>query len=401
MINVEYLLPIFIGRKLDGGVEKVEINCTSWCVGYPQLTNYRIEVTTPNGVIYFPEKVKMQDNVLVWEIEQSDTAETGKGAYQVVATGADGKRKTSNSAALHVLSIMPGTAQESPPDPAKSWTDKVTADAEKAATAAENAEKAASRAENAADALPGVVADYLSENPPEDGISPLVTVSDIDGGHRVTITDKDGEKQFDVMDGKDGQGGGASVQADLEVNDESDPAYVKNRTHWMERPYEPIVWDGSTEGRDSIDLSLAMGYPAGSVVAYKISDHVLTANEMSASKVHVTLGGDLTYSGELSATEQIPNALWMATYDVKDEIGYDFYNGTLIVTAIAGDFTSELGAVIPSTGTYSLPDTTGHSVYIDINADTYHTLDSRYLPESYATKEYVDGLITGAIGGSY
>ena len=40
-----------------------------------------------------------------------------------------------------------------------------------------------------------------------DGISPVVSVEDIDGGHRVTITDKDGAKQFDVMDGKDGEGG--------------------------------------------------------------------------------------------------------------------------------------------------------------------------------------------------
>ena len=65
----------------------------------------------------------------------------------------------------------------------------------------------------------------------QDGISPVVSVEDIDGGHRVTITDKDGEKTFDVMDGKDGTGGsgGAAVQSDWAVNDESAPDYVKNR----------------------------------------------------------------------------------------------------------------------------------------------------------------------------
>ena len=35
--------------------------------------------------------------------------------------------------------------------------------------------------------------------------SPVVSVEDIDGGHRVTITDKNGTKTFDVMDGKDGR----------------------------------------------------------------------------------------------------------------------------------------------------------------------------------------------------
>lgn len=41
-----------------------------------------------------------------------------------------------------------------------------------------------------------------------DGFSPVVEVEAIEGGNRVTITDKDGEKSFDVMDGKDGENGG-------------------------------------------------------------------------------------------------------------------------------------------------------------------------------------------------
>ena len=41
-----------------------------------------------------------------------------------------------------------------------------------------------------------------------DGVSPTVAVTDISGGHQVTITDKDGDKSFNVMDGKDGTGGG-------------------------------------------------------------------------------------------------------------------------------------------------------------------------------------------------
>ena len=43
----------------------------------------------------------------------------------------------------------------------------------------------------------------------EDGVSPTVSVTDITGGHRVTITDASGQKTFDVMDG-----GGGSVDID-------------------------------------------------------------------------------------------------------------------------------------------------------------------------------------------
>lgn len=44
----------------------------------------------------------------------------------------------------------------------------------------------------------------------KDGVSPVVAVDDIENGHRVTITDKDGAHIFDVMDGQCGQGGGVA-----------------------------------------------------------------------------------------------------------------------------------------------------------------------------------------------
>lgn len=41
----------------------------------------------------------------------------------------------------------------------------------------------------------------------EDGFSPIVEITPIEGGNLVTITDKEGEKPFYVMDGKDGKDG--------------------------------------------------------------------------------------------------------------------------------------------------------------------------------------------------
>ena len=37
-------------------------------------------------------------------------------------------------------------------------------------------------------------------DPGDDGVSPTVSVVDISGGHRVTITDADGDTSFDVLD---------------------------------------------------------------------------------------------------------------------------------------------------------------------------------------------------------
>ena len=67
------------------------------------------------------------------------------------------------------------------------------------------------------------------------GFSPIVSVADIDGGHRVTITDAEGEKSFDVLDGKDGEGGsgGASVQADWNAA-EGEAGHVLNRPFYSQ-----------------------------------------------------------------------------------------------------------------------------------------------------------------------
>lgn len=49
--------------------------------------------------------------------------------------------------------------------------------------------------------------DYFDGKDGKDGVSPTITVTDITGGHRLTITDVNGTKTVDVMDGEDGTGG--------------------------------------------------------------------------------------------------------------------------------------------------------------------------------------------------
>lgn len=41
----------------------------------------------------------------------------------------------------------------------------------------------------------------------KDGFSPVVKVTEIEGGHKLSVTDAEGEKSFDVMNGKDGTNG--------------------------------------------------------------------------------------------------------------------------------------------------------------------------------------------------
>ncbi|MBP3647012.1 MAG: CotH kinase family protein [Clostridia bacterium] len=50
------------------------------------------------------------------------------------------------------------------------------------------------------------------------GVSPIIAVETISGGHRVTITDVNGFQSFDVMDGEDGQDGAAGEGASVELD---------------------------------------------------------------------------------------------------------------------------------------------------------------------------------------
>lgn len=152
-------------------------------------------------------------------------------------------------------------------------------------------------------------ADGAPGNP---GFSPLVTVTDIDGGHRVTIEDENGSKTFDVMDGETGPAGpagadgntpyigangnwwingedtgvaasgdgsgGASVQSDLEENDETKPSYVKGRTHWKEYVPGTVVISYKSVVLNSEKVLVIDGF-----------------DQPSAGEMHIVTWGDRSY----------------------------------------------------------------------------------------------------------
>lgn len=51
----------------------------------------------------------------------------------------------------------------------------------------------------------------------EDGVSPVIEVTGIPGGHRVTITDASGTRSIDIMDGTDGAPGAPGATPDLQI----------------------------------------------------------------------------------------------------------------------------------------------------------------------------------------
>lgn len=105
--------------------------------------------------------------------------------------------------------IQPGAEPSGvdPAEPTPSWVAQVQEMASEALAIAEGVKAEADAGDfDGADGADGV-----------DGFSPTVSVEHITGGHRVTITDVNGEHSFDVMDGQGGGGSGGVFWAEYGV----------------------------------------------------------------------------------------------------------------------------------------------------------------------------------------
>lgn len=183
----------------------------------------------------YPAVVTQEDATLLWTVSETDTAYVGAGECQLMWYVDGGLAKT----IIYPMVVMRDILQtaEEPPDGYENWIEHLTElgaetqqNAQNAAQSASDAEQSATDAGAAKDAANEAVLHYPKiENgywyvwdvtaqayqntnikaEGDDGYSPEVTITSIEGGHRITITDEDHPQgqSFDVLDG---QGGGGS-----------------------------------------------------------------------------------------------------------------------------------------------------------------------------------------------
>ena len=100
------------------------------------------------------------------------------------------------------------TARDKALQQVKAATEAAQTAANEAATSAGNADRSAQKAAGSLQELKdGIANGNFKGEPGNDGKSPVVTVTDIENGHRVSITDKDGTKTIDVLNGQAGKDG--------------------------------------------------------------------------------------------------------------------------------------------------------------------------------------------------
>ena len=162
------------------------------------------------------------------DVPASVTAQPGSGC--VTFEGSDGTKTVTSADLRYRVSANSGTEDGTEPEPGTpAWqqlvdavhtdataaeqakTDAQTA-ASEAATSAGSADQSAQEAAGSLQELKdGIAAGDFKGEPGNDGKSPAVTVTDIENGHRVSITDKDGTKTIDVLNGQTGKTGATPV----------------------------------------------------------------------------------------------------------------------------------------------------------------------------------------------
>ena len=134
-----------------------------------------------------------------WDVTDADLQIEGSGAAQIVFT------PTGHIAKTHIwkTSIAKSISEsQNPPEPWQGWVDQVL--------------EAAAEVEQTAQEIPTLIDEALQEAKDSgefdgeagaDGFSPLIEITDITGGHRISVTDASGTHTVDVMDGVDGADG--------------------------------------------------------------------------------------------------------------------------------------------------------------------------------------------------
>lgn len=233
-----------LGRLGENQHRRVVFDVSGYIKQYPDAT-FTVLNRLPNETTAYPvPNVTRDGDNVYWAVTSADLAKTGDGRCELLVMQGEVIAK-SVIYLTRVGEALDGAGEV--PDEWESWQTVFAGLKDEAVTAAGEAQSAAqavqdmgATAETTAPGSEATVEKYVDEHgavtlafgiprgdkgePGEagpdgadgaDGYSPTVSVADIPGGHRVTITDAAGAHSFDVMDGQGGGGGGTTDYNEL------------------------------------------------------------------------------------------------------------------------------------------------------------------------------------------
>lgn len=186
-------IPIgFVGENL---YRRVIINCKEVFDDDPDLVP-ALSIISPHGEKY-PGIVTRDGDLVYWDVQNADLAYKGNGEIQLAFVEYENGQAVEDGIVGRSYTGRFRVERSIIPD----------------GEAPDEIEDFISEASAIVAAIPQTIDDALEEAKEsgefdgEDGYSPTVNITEITGGYRVTIVDKDGTHTADVMDGKDGEPG--------------------------------------------------------------------------------------------------------------------------------------------------------------------------------------------------
>lgn len=145
----------------------------------------------------------------------------------------------------------------------------------------------------------------------DDGFSPVITVTTITGGHRVSITDATGTKSFDVMDGE----GGTAITVDSALSSTSENPVqnkvIKSALDAKGTYSKPSGGIPTTDLASAVQTSLGLADTAlqsvPSTYRTAAAQDTIDAGKITAP-ASATAGQFLVYNGTAWAAQTVPSA---------------------------------------------------------------------------------------------
>ena len=397
---------ICIGKQGENLATRIDVDVTPWKTEYPTgIISLFVVPPVGNGYLAALEE---NGNTVSWVIRDTDTASIGIGKVELILKDADGTVIKSATAHTSCIPSILSSEPSDPPEAIRPWVEQIL-DA------------------IASGALAGIGIESLEQT----------TISTDDSGINIwTATLTDGSTyQFEVRNGQRGEKGlqGADGKSAYEIALEN--GFVGSETEWLESlrgETGPGVPDGGTAGQllGKTESGTAWIDPPQSGVQPDWSQNDETQPDYVRNRTHYTETTIAEVLLEISFTSQLldGNYGWMAneptitelpeagevatvSFDGKEyECAAVVMRGTVVygnAAIMGGDDTGEPFVLISVPTSQSsvvcLTDTepTVHSISVYRKEETVHTLDPKYLPDNELFEEYEGVGATPAYSGTF
>lgn len=181
----------------------------------------------------------------------------------------------------------------------------------------------------------------------KDGVSPTITVTEIDDGHTITITDANGTQSFNVLNGKDGAGGtsGELTANDITYKNENfqdyknvnlalgalfDKVYYIKPTCSLSASKKGGIFENGTVISAPVTFNWTINKP---IKTQTLTDCIIADENVRTATYNTDISSDKTFTltvgdGENEASSQIDykfiNKVFYGSSPIKDHYDSDF-----------------------------------------------------------------------------